>query len=194
MHEVLQEDQELFLYLNNLGDRRFDNFWLMVSETWIWVPLYVIFLYLLYKQYKLKNLLYILVFIALGVTVSDQLSGIFKYGIARLRPCHEPGLEDLMREVKCGGQFGFYSAHASNTFFIATFMSIMLRNKLKFLPWILFAWAAMVSYSRIYLGVHYPADILMGAAMGFFIGGFFATLSLKVIHKRKISQNLASRN
>lgn len=185
MHEILQEDQELFLYLNNLGDSRFDNFWIMVSESWLWIPLYAIFLYLLYKHYRLRNMLFILIFITLGVTVSDQLSGIFKYGIARLRPCHEPALDHMMREVKCGGQFGFYSAHASNTFFIATFMSILLKKYYRFLPWILFAWAAMVSYSRIYLGVHYPADILMGTAMGILIGGFFATLSLNVIRKRK---------
>ena len=181
MHEVIQEDKEIFLYLNNLGSQPFDQFWIMVSETWIWVPLYVIFLYLLYKNFGLRNVIFILIFIALGVTVSDQLAGIFKTGIARLRPCHDPSLDQLVREVKCGGQFGFYSSHASNTFFIATLMSLLLYRKHRFLPYFLFFWAAVVSYSRIYLGVHFPMDILMGAAMGFLLGGFFATLSRKVI-------------
>ncbi|UOE41887.1 phosphatase PAP2 family protein [Chryseobacterium suipulveris] len=189
MHEIITEDKEIFLFLNNLGSDTFDRFWIMVSGTWIWVPLYVIFLYLLAKNYKVRNLVFILIFIALGVTVSDQLAGIFKSGIGRLRPCHDPSLDHLMREVQCGGQFGFYSSHASNTFFIATFMTMLLFKKYRFLPYFLFFWAAMVSYSRIYLGVHFPMDILMGAAMGFFLGGFFSTLALKVIRKQENNES-----
>ncbi len=184
MHEIITEDKEIFLLLNNLGSEPFDEFWKMISATWIWIPLYVIFFYLIFKNFKLKNLIFILIFIALGVTVSDQLAGVFKYGIARLRPCHDPTLEHLMRTVKCGGQFGFYSSHASNTFFIASFMSFMLFKKYKFLPYILFFWATVVSYSRIYLGVHFPLDLLMGAAMGFLLGGFFSTLTQNVIRKQ----------
>lgn len=187
MHEIIQEDRSLFLFLNNLGSQSFDQLWIMISGTWIWIPLYVIFLYLLYKNYQLRNLVFILIFIALGVTVSDQLAGVFKTGVSRLRPCHDATLTGLMRVVKCGGQFGFYSSHAANTFFIATFMSLLLYKKFKLLPYILYFWAIVVSYSRIYLGVHFPLDILMGALMGFFTGGFFATLALKVIHKQNAS-------
>lgn len=184
MHEIITEDKKIFLLLNNLGSEPFDRFWTMVSGTWIWIPLYIIFLYLLYKNYKLRNLVFMLIFVAIGVTVSDQLAGIFKSGIGRLRPCHDPSLEHLMRSVQCGGRFGFYSSHASNTFFIATFMSMLLFRKYRFLPYILYFWAIVVSYSRIYLGVHFPLDILMGAGMGFLLGGFFSTLALKVIVKR----------
>ena len=187
MHEIIQEDRETFLILNNLGSTAFDQFWILISSTWIWVPLYIIFLYLLFKTFKPRNLLFILIFIALGVTVSDQLAGIFKTGISRFRPCHDEDLKAIMRSVKCGGQFGFYSSHSSNTFFIANFMSLLLWRKYKWLPYFLFVWAIIVSYSRIYLGVHFPLDILMGAAMGFLIGGFFATLTLKVIQKQNFS-------
>ncbi|QOW10218.1 phosphatase PAP2 family protein [Kaistella flava (ex Peng et al. 2021)] len=189
MHEIIQEDRSMFLFLNNLGSHSFDQFWIMISATWIWIPLYIIFLYLLFKNYQLRNLVFILIFIALGVTFSDQLAGIFKTGVARLRPCHDPTLTGLMRDVKCGGQFGFYSSHAANTFFIATFMSLLLYRKYRLLPYILFIWAIIVSYSRIYLGVHFPLDILMGSLMGFFAGGFFATLALKVIHKQNNSNS-----
>ncbi|MGC4128749.1 MAG: phosphatase PAP2 family protein [Bergeyella sp.] len=188
MYEIIQEDRELFLFLNNLGSEPFDRFWILVSEKLIWIPLYVIFLYWLAKNFKVRSLIFILIFIALGVVVSDQISGIFKYGIARLRPCHDPDLEGLVREVKCGGQFGFYSAHASNTFFIATFISLILKDKMKFLPYVLLFWAAIVSYSRIYLGVHFPMDVLFGALVGFLLGGFFATLSKNVIRKQDTRQ------
>ena len=187
MEEIIQEDKEVFLYLNNLGDTSFDQFWLLISSTWIWVPLYIIFFYFLYKNYKLRSLVFILIFIAIGVTVSDQLAGFFKYGVARLRPCHDPELINQMRIVKCGGQFGFYSAHASNTFFLATYLSILLKNKLNWFPYVIFVWAVVVSYSRIYLGVHFPIDILMGAFVGLLLGGLFATLARKVINKQNIT-------
>lgn len=189
MHELIQEDRHVFVYLNTLGSAPFDRFWEMISGTWIWIPLYVIFLYLLYKNFKPRNLIFILIFIGLGVTVSDQLAGIFKTGIARLRPCHDPALHHVMREVQCGGQFGFYSSHASNTFFIATFISMLLFRRYRYLPLMLYFWALVVSYSRIYLGVHFPLDILMGAAMGFLLGGFFSTLARKVIHKQLVTSN-----
>lgn len=184
MHELVEKDRQLFLDLNNLGSPGFDQFWIMISATWIWVPLYVIFLYLLFKNFSVRNLVFILIFIALGVTVSDQLAGIFKTGIARLRPCHDPSLTGLMRTVHCGGQFGFYSSHASNTFFIATFMSLLLHRKYVALPYVLFFWAAVVSFSRIYLGVHFPMDLIMGAGVGFLLGGFFSTLARKVMDRQ----------
>ena len=158
----------------------------MVSGTWIWVPLYIIFCYFLYKNFKLKSLLYILLFVAIGVTVSDQLAGVFKYGVARLRPCHDPSLQYYMRIVKCGGQFGFYSAHASNTFFLATYLGFLLKDKLRWFPYIIFTWAVVVSYSRIYLGVHFPIDILVGAFVGILLGVIFSLLAKKVINKQTI--------
>ena len=185
MEEIILEDKKAMIFLNNLGNSNFDQFWILVSEKWFWIPLYIIFLYFLFKNFNRKSFLYILLFIALGITASDQIANIFKFGFERLRPCHDPSLEGLIREVKCGGQFGFYSSHASNTFFIATLMSILLKKTHRYLPYFLFFWATLVSYSRIYLGVHFPMDIFMGALMGFFLGGFFATLSLKVIYKRQ---------
>lgn len=183
MQEIINIDKNIFLYLNGLGSKPFDHFWLMISTTWIWVPLYIIFLYLIYKKYGIKNILYILIFIALGIAVSNQLSGIFKVGIMRFRPCQDTTLEGVMRVVKCGGKYGFYSAYASNTFFIATFLSFILRKNLPFIPLVLVFWALLVSYSHIYLGVHFPLDIVMGALVGFLLGGFFSTLTLNTLLK-----------
>ena len=187
MDEIIQNDKELFLVLNNLGSQSFDQFWIMVSDKWIWIPLYIIFLYFLFKNYSVKVVIYILLFTAIGVTASDQLASLFKFGIARLRPCKDPSLMDSMRIVKCGGRFGFYSAHASSTFFLATYLTVLLKRKVKWLPYFLFFWAAVVSYSRIYLGYHFPMDVVFGACMGFLLGGFFATLIQKIINKQNIS-------
>ncbi|CAA7387218.1 phosphatase PAP2 family protein [Chryseobacterium fistulae] len=186
MEEIILEDKKVFLYLNNLGSSPFDQLWMLISSTWIWVPLYIIFCYLLFKNYKLRSFVFILLFIAMGVTISDQLASVFKYGVARLRPCHDPTLEHHMRIVKCGGQYGFYSAHASNTFFLASYLTILLKDKIKWFPYAIFVWAIIVSYSRIYLGVHFPIDILVGVFVGSLLGVIFGALAKKVINKQNI--------
>lgn len=183
MEEIIIEDKEAMIFLNNLGSLSFDQFWILVSEKWFWIPLYIIFLYFLYKKYNRKSFFYILLFVTIGITVSDQIANIFKDGFHRLRPCHDASLEGLIREVKCGGQFGFYSAHASNAFFTATVLTFLLKKHYKYLPYFLFIWASVVAYSRIYLGMHFPGDIIFGALMGILLGFFFSSLILKVINK-----------
>jgi undecaprenyl-diphosphatase len=187
MEEIILEDKQAMIFLNNLGSSTFDPFWILVSEKWFWIPLYVIFLYFLYKNFNKKSLFYILLFIALGITASDQIANIFKFGFERLRPCHDPSLEGLLREVKCGGKFGFYSAHSSNSFFVATYLTILLGKKIKQLPYFLFVWAAIVAYSRVYLGMHFPGDIIVGAIMGILLALFFGTLAKKVIRKSEVT-------
>lgn len=186
MEEIILEDKQAMIFLNNLGSSTFDPFWILVSEKWFWIPLYIIFLYFLYKNFNKKSLFYILLFIALGITASDQIANIFKFGFERLRPCHDPSLEGLLREVKCGGKFGFYSAHSSNSFFVATYLTMLLGRKIKQLPYFLFIWAAIVAYSRVYLGMHFPGDIIVGAIMGILLALFFGTLAKRVIKKSEV--------
>ncbi|WP_028121351.1 phosphatase PAP2 family protein [Epilithonimonas tenax] len=184
MNGFIEKDQQLLLFLNGLGNAAFDPFWLTVTGKWFWIPFYAILLYLLYKSYPLKKLLFVLIFITIGITISDQLAGIFKHGIERFRPCHTDALISHMRMVICGGNYGFYSSHASNSFFLFSFLTIMIGKKYRYLPYILFVWASIVSYSRIYLGVHFPFDIAFGAAVGFLLGGVIANLAKRSVRQQ----------
>lgn len=190
MEEFIAKDQQLLLYLNGLGSKSFDPFWILMSDKFVWIPLYIIFLYLLYKNYKLRNFIFILVFIGIGITISDQLATIFKNDVLRLRPCHTPFLQNKMRLVTCGGQYGFYSSHASNMFFLATFLSSLLGKKYKFFTISIFVWAIVISYSRIYLGVHFPFDVLYGNLIGFLLGGLFSVLAKRTIRMKADSKYL----
>jgi undecaprenyl-diphosphatase len=185
LEELIQLDREAFLFLNNLGNTGWDGFWLFLSNKWYAIPLYLLLLILCYKTLGLKKTLVLLVTIALMITTTDQLANFFKYGVQRLRPCLDNDLSELVRLVKssCGGKYGFYSAHASNTMAIAYFFAVLLKPKFKYLGWVLFVWAIFVAYSRVYLGVHFPLDILMGMAMGLLLSWVFYKLYTLVIHK-----------
>jgi undecaprenyl-diphosphatase len=140
-----------------------------ISEIYIWIPLYLAIIVALAIKYRRKFLMLILVII-IAVTLSDQLSVIIKNSVHRLRPSHEPSLAGLVHIVHDyrGGLYGFVSSHASNCFMVAV-MSLLLIRKRWFTISILF-WAMVVSYSRIYLGVHYPGDVLFGSLLGILVG------------------------
>lgn len=170
---LIHWDTELFLYLNNLGTDFWDPFWLRMSEITIWIPLYLVLLGLVYYLFHWKQALIVTLFIALNVVATDQGSvRLFKNQFERLRPCHEQELQDQIRLVKgsCGGKYGFVSSHASNTFGLAFFLGLLFRRKWSWLYYGLIVWASLVAYSRVYLGVHYPGDILFGALYGTLCG------------------------
>ncbi len=173
-----QIDTELFLFLNGMHNSFFDFLMYWISNKYIWIPLYAFFLFLLVKKYKWKAVA-VVIFAAAMITVSDQVSvHLFKNAFMRFRPCHEPALEGLVHLVnnKCGGQYGFISSHAANTFAIATFMSVLLRGSFRYFSLLLFLWAALVAYSRIYLGVHFPGDVIIGALLGIIFGCLFSMI------------------
>jgi len=172
---LLTYDTELFLCLNNLGSEPWDGFWLIVTEKWSSIPLYVILLYLIYRHYGVKGTLIVLVAVALMITATDQLANLFKYSIQRPRPCRVEALQEHMRFIAEGcGRFGFFSAHAASSMATAVFLGLALRKYYKYLPFLLLFWAVIIAYSRIYLGVHYPLDMICGMFFGGMLGfGFY---------------------
>ncbi|NNE32902.1 MAG: phosphatase PAP2 family protein [Winogradskyella sp.] len=176
LDQIIEFDKELFLYLNGLGTESWDAFWLAYTNKVNWIPLYILLAYLLYKRLGTKMLGLALVTAILMVAFTDQVTNLFKHGIERLRPCHQEGVSDYMRLVRswCGGQFGYFSGHSSNSMGVAILVGLMLKNKYKFLIYVLILWAILMGYSRIYIGVHYPLDVLSGLIFGSLSGfGFY---------------------
>jgi undecaprenyl-diphosphatase len=174
----VQIDQQLFLFLNSANSPFWDKVMYTMSMISVWIPLYLVILIYLGFRYKRKFLI-IIIFIIIAVTMTDQLALVIKNSVLRLRPCHEPSLEGLVHLVngRCGGLYGFVSSHAANSFNVALFSLIFIRKRWYSISIII--WAALVSYSRIYLGVHYPGDVIGGAILGALIGwGMFRLYSL----------------
>ena len=169
---LLQYDEQLFLFLNNLGTPSWDEFWRIVTEKWSSLPLYALLLFLVFKKFGLKATLLVMLCAAIMITATDQLANLFKYILfKRPRPCREQELELLMRFVADGcGRYGYFSAHAASSMAAAVFLGLLLKPYYKALPFLLLLWASVVAYSRIYLGVHYPLDIITGMFFGAWIG------------------------
>ncbi|NER10766.1 undecaprenyl-diphosphatase [Muriicola jejuensis] len=188
LEELLHIDREAFLFLNNLGSQAWDGFWLFTTGKWSSLPLYLLLLILSARLLGWKRTLLLLATVALLIAVCDQLSNFFKVGVGRLRPCYDPDLDGLFRLVKasCGGKYGYFSAHAANTFAVAVFFSHLLRTGFRWMPWLLVFWAGLVSYSRIYIGVHFPLDVVSGALVGTFMGWLFFRLYIFALDRTRL--------
>lgn len=158
-----------------MGSKTFDGFWMLMTHKATNITLYLFLVFLYFRQTSLKSFLMLLAFVALLILVTDQVTNLFKSGFERLRPCYEPSLKDMVRLVKpsCGGRYGYFSGHASNSFALAVFFSSIFRVKYSRLPFLLVFIAFLVAYSRIYIGVHYPLDVVSGMAFGSLVGMVF---------------------
>ncbi len=168
-------DESLFLFLNAQNNSFFDSLMWLFSEKLFWGPLYVWFLWLLHKRYP-QHFWTVLVVIILMIVTTDQLCNLSKNSFMRLRPSHEEHLMTVVHIVNeyRGGMYGFYSGHASNAFAVALFMITALAGARWYIIPISLVYALLTAYSRIYLGVHYPLDIVVGALTGALLGTGFA--------------------
>ena len=194
IQQLIDFDQQLLLRLNGSDSLFWDGFMWIATSTSTWIPIAIALLYVIFKNNKIKEALVIIGMLALVITLADQISsGFCKPYFARFRPTQDPDLMYMVDIVNGyrGGRYGFTSSHAANTFAVAIFLSLLIKSWT--LTGTLTIWAILNAYSRIYLGVHYPGDILFGTFTGIIVGVFvyllYSYLRKCYLHQPKYISN-----
>jgi len=181
---LLKWDRETLIYLNNLGFERYDVFWVTITNITTWIPLFVLFIALLFLKYPRKDALYKLITVLSLIVFVLVITNITKFGIARLRPNNDLEINTLIRILKSPSDYSFFSGHASSSFSITTLMVVLLWNKAKW-SLLFFIWPLLFCFSRIYVGVHFPLDIIVGAIIGTLSGMLFYKLHNRFFEKNQ---------
>lgn len=193
MQWIEQIDRDLFLWLNGMNTPFMDPIMWYISQAWSWTPLFLFIAYYAFKKGGFKLLLLVVAGAGISVAITDPVSvHLFKNVFQRYRPSHNLEIKDLVHAVKRpggdfyhGGKYGFISSHAANFMGIGIYLILILRRFSRFW-WLLLGWVALIGYSRIYLGVHYPLDI----AVGFIVGALAGILVYQIVKRVKIKNKL----
>ena len=172
MEQLLSLDKKLFVFLNGLGSVQYDAFWLFITKQLHWTPFFILVLYFVQKQIGWKKLGIVILFIAALIAFTDQITNVFKFSYERLRPCKDLEISSIIRIVKCSDTYSFFSGHASNSMATMTFIFMLMKQNGKRMYW-LYIFPLVFAYSRIYLGLHFPSDILTGYFFGILSGTLF---------------------
>ena len=182
LEKIIHLDKELLVYLNGLGSERWDGLWLIITKQVYWAPIFLLVFYLLQKKIGWKKFGYYVLFIAVLILICDQTVNLFKYGFERLRPCNDPEINGIIRLVKTSKSFSFFSGHATNSMATTVLTFLILKRYYKH-AYLLFLFPLIFAYSRIYLGLHFPTDILTGYAFGAVAGFMGYKLYAKFVIK-----------
>ena len=184
LEKIIELDKKLFIFLNNLGSEPFDGIWLLITKQFNWIPFFLILLVILYKKIGTKQLLVALLSIAALITFTNELTDIIKFSVQRIRPCNDEELVGLIRIVKDSETFSYFSGHASNSMAAMMFVFLILRKHYKY-SYLIFLYPLIFAYSRIYLGLHFPLDIISGYIFGSLVGVLFYRIYMLISTKLK---------
>jgi len=180
--KIIALDKQLLVYLNGLGSPTYDSLWLIITKQAYWTPFFLFLAYLLYKKIGLKNLGIVILFIAAILLFCNTSVEFFKETFQRLRPCNDPEIKGIIRIVHQSDSYSFFSGHASNSMATMVFLFLILKRYYKY-SYLIFLYPLIFAYSRIYLGVHFPTDILTGYIFGTVFGITFYGIYQKYILK-----------
>jgi len=180
LEKIIDLDKQLLIFLNNLGAPAYDGFWLFITKQINWLPLFLLVFYLVFKKINWKQLLLLILSLAVMITFVDQMTNLAKYSFERLRPCNDETVNQLIRVVLERSSFSFFSGHASNSMANAVFIFLVLRPFYKY-SFLVFIFPLVFAFSRIYLGLHFPFDILVG----YLFGGISGRVFFKVFSRIK---------
>lgn len=165
LESILEWDREAFIYLNSLGIEQYDFFWSTVTKFPPWIPLFVLFLVLFFVKFPERDALFIVTTLFVMVFFVATLTDLTKEVVGRLRPNNNEQMNTLIRILRSPTGYSFFSGHASSSFSVTTFVVLFLRRHFKWV-YLFYIWPILFVMSRIYVGVHFPIDILVGALVG----------------------------